>query len=57
MKKEGKVSLLNSGKINKIYLIYLIIYSKGLTHYSYNYLHEGRKRIVNYLINSIKIIQ
>ena len=57
MKKEGSVSSLSSDEIEKIYLIYSVIYSKGLAHYSYNYSHEGRKRIVNRLINSAKVVQ
>ena len=55
-KKRGRVSLLSSGKIDEIYLTYSIMYSKGLAYYNYNYLHEGRKRIVNHLINSTKVI-
>ena len=33
------------------------MYSKGLAHYSYDYSYEGRKRIVNRLINSAIVIQ
>ena len=56
-KKRGSVSSLNSDKIEEIYLAYLVMYSKGLAHYSYDYSHEGRKKIVNRLINSAKVIQ
>ncbi len=50
------MSLLSSDKIDEIYLTYLVIYNKGLAYYNYNCLYESKKRIVNYLINSIKII-
>jgi hypothetical protein len=33
------------------------MYSKGLAHYNYDYSHEGRKRIVNHLIDSAKVVQ
>ena len=33
------------------------MYSKGLAHYSYDYSHEGRKKIVNRLIDSAKVVQ
>ncbi|CAG8539418.1 13673_t:CDS:2 [Cetraspora pellucida] len=33
------------------------MYSKNLAHYSYDYSYEGRKRIVNRLINNAKVIQ
>uniref|UniRef100_U9UI78 Uncharacterized protein n=1 Tax=Rhizophagus irregularis (strain DAOM 181602 / DAOM 197198 / MUCL 43194) TaxID=747089 RepID=U9UI78_RHIID len=32
-------------------------YSKVLAHYSYNCSHEDRKRIVNHLIDSAKVVQ
>ncbi len=57
MKKGGNISLLSSDEVNEIYLTYLIIYSKGLAYYSYDYLHEGRKKIVNHLIDNAKVIQ
>jgi hypothetical protein len=56
-KKGGKVASLNPGEIDKIYLTYSVMYSKGLAHYSYDYSHEGRKRIVNHLIDSAKVVQ
>ena len=62
MKKGGalsqkSVSSLSSDEVNKIYLAYSVMYSKGLAHYSYDYSHEGRKKIVNRLIDSAKVIQ
>ena len=33
------------------------MYSKGLTYYGYDYSHEGRKKIVNHLIDSAKVLQ
>ena len=57
MKKGGNVSLLSSDEVDEIYLTYSVMYSKGLAHYSYDYSHEGRKKIVNRLINSAKVIQ
>ncbi|CAG8647691.1 7146_t:CDS:2 [Cetraspora pellucida] len=51
------VSLLSPDEIEKIYQTYWVMYSKGLAHYSYDYLYEGRKRIVNHLINNAKVIQ
>ncbi|CAG8767708.1 20690_t:CDS:1 [Dentiscutata erythropus] len=61
-KNEGvpsrkSVSLLSSDEIEKIYQTYWVMYSKGLAHYSYDYSYEGRKRIVNRLINNAKVIQ
>src|SRR6266542_2127237 len=52
LKKGGSVSSLSSNKVDEIYLTYSVMYSKGLAHYGYDYSHEGRKRIVNRLINS-----
>jgi hypothetical protein len=52
-----RVASLSPGEIDKIYLTYSVMYSKGLTHYSYDYSHEGRKRIVNHLIDSAKVVQ
>src|SRR5437763_9528063 len=57
MKKGGSVSSLSSDEVDEIYLTYSVMYSKGLAHYSYDYSHEGRKKIVNRLINSAKAIQ
>ncbi|RGB25227.1 hypothetical protein C1646_821155, partial [Rhizophagus diaphanus] len=56
-KKRGRMSILSSNEIDKIYQTYWVMYSKGLNHYAYDYSHEGRKRIVNRLIDSAKIIQ
>ena len=33
------------------------MYSKGLAHYSYDYSDEGRKKLVNHLIDSTKVVQ
>ncbi|RIA99238.1 hypothetical protein C1645_811715 [Glomus cerebriforme] len=57
MKKGESVSSLSSDEVDEIYLIYSVIYSKGLAHYSYDYLDEGRKNIVNHLIDSTKVVQ
>ncbi|RIA88385.1 hypothetical protein C1645_826451 [Glomus cerebriforme] len=57
VKKGGSVSSLSSDEVDEIYLTYLVMYSKGLAHYSYDYSHEGRKKIVNHLIDSVKVIQ
>jgi hypothetical protein len=54
---QKRVASLSPGEIDKIYLTYLVMYSKGLAHYGYDYSHEGRKRIVNHLIDSAKVIQ
>ena len=51
------VSSLSSDKVDEIYLTYSVMYSKGLAHYSYDYSYEGRKRIVNRLIDSAKVVQ
>ncbi|CAG8857294.1 19185_t:CDS:1, partial [Gigaspora margarita] len=51
------VSLLSPDEIEKIYQTYWVMYSKGLAHYSYDYLYEGREGIVNRLINNAKVIQ
>jgi hypothetical protein len=56
-KKGGRVASLSPGEIDKIYLTYSVMYSKGLAHYSYDYSYEGEKRIVNRLIDSAKVIQ
>jgi len=45
MKKGESISSLSSDKVDEIYLIYSVIYNKGLAHYSYDYLYEGRKRL------------
>jgi len=55
-KKGGSVSSLSSDKVDEIYLTYSVMYSKGLANYSYDYSDEGRKRIVNRLINSAKVV-
>src|SRR6266496_1033748 len=57
VKKGGSVSSLSSDKVDEIYLTYSVMYSKGLAHYSYNYSDEGRKKIVNHLIDSAKVVQ
>ena len=54
MKKGGRVALLSPDEIEKIYLTNSVKYSRGLNHYSYDYSHESKKRIVNYLIDSAK---
>ena len=41
MKKRESVSLLSFDEVDKIYLTYLVMYSKGLAHYGYDYSHEG----------------
>ena len=56
MKKGGSVSSLSSDEVDEIYLTYSVMYSKGLTHYGYDYSHEGRKKIVNRLIDSAKVV-
>ena len=56
-KKEKRVVLLSPNEIKEIYLTYLVIYSRGLNHYSYDYLHEVRKTVAYCLFNSAKLIQ
>ena len=56
VKKGESVSSLSSDEVDEIYLTYSVMYSKGLAHYSYDYSHEGRKRIVNHLIDSAKAV-
>ena len=56
-KKRGSVSSLSSDEVDEIYLTYSVMYSKGLAHYGYDYSHEGRKKIVNRLIDSAKVVQ
>ena len=61
MKKGGALSQksvlsLSSDKVDEIYLAYSVMYSKGLAHYSYDYSDEGRKKLVNHLIDSAKVI-
>ena len=56
-KKGGSVSSFSSNEVDEIYLAYSVMYSKGLAHYSYDYLHKGRKKIVNHLIDSAKVVQ
>jgi len=56
-KKKGSVLSLSSNKIDEIYQTYCFTFNKGLANYSYDYSHEGRKRIVNRLINSVKVVQ
>ena len=51
------VSSLSSDKVDEIYLTYSVMYSKGLAHYSYDYSDEGRKKLVNRLIDSAKVVQ
>ena len=55
-KKGGSVSSLSSDEVDGIYLTYSVMYSKGLAHYRYDYSHEGRKKIVNRLIDSAKVV-
>ena len=57
VKKGGSVSSLSSDEVDKIYQTYWIMYSKYLAHYNYDYSHEGRKKIVNRLIDSAKVVQ
>ena len=57
MKKGESVSLLSSDEVDEIYLTYSVMYNKGLVYYSYNYSHEGRKKVINHLIDSAKVIQ
>src|SRR6266498_2812982 len=57
VKKGGSVSSLSSDEVDEIYLTYSVMYSKGLAHYNYDYSHEGRKKIVNHLIDSAKVVQ
>jgi len=57
VKKGGRVSILSSNEIEKIYQTYCFTFSKGLANYSYAYKYEIRKRYVNRLINSAKVIQ
>src|SRR3954447_20925517 len=57
VKKGGSVSSLSSDEIEKIYQTYSVMYSKGLNPYSYDPSYEGRKRIVNRLIDSAKAVQ
>ena len=56
VKKGGSVSSLSSDKVDEIYLTYSVMYSKDLAHYDYDYSHESRKKIVNCLIDSAKVI-
>ena len=57
MKKGGSVLLFSSDEVDEIYLTYSVMYSKGLAHYSYDYSYKCRKKIVNRLIDSVKVIQ
>src|SRR3954463_6249290 len=57
VKKGGSVLSLSSDEIEKIYQTYSVMYSKGLNRYSYDPSHEGRKRIVNRLIDNAKAVQ
>ncbi len=56
VKKGGRVSILSSDKIEKIYQTYCFIFSKGLANYSYAYEYEIRKRYINHLINNAKVV-
>ena len=49
--------MLSFNEVDEIYLAYSVMYSKCLAHYSYEYSHKGRKKIVNYLIDSTEVIQ
>ena len=42
---------------NHIRKNYTYIYIKGLANHGYDYSHEGRKRMINHLINAVKVIQ
>ena len=56
-KKGRRVVSLSLNEIKKIYLTYSVMYSRGLNHYSYDYLHEVRKTVAYCLFNSAKLIQ
>ncbi len=56
VKKGGRISILSFDEIEKIYQIYCFIFSKDLANYSYAYEYEIRKRYINCLINSAKVI-
>ncbi|PKY58526.1 hypothetical protein RhiirA4_480506 [Rhizophagus irregularis] len=51
------VSSLSSDEIEKIYLTYSVMYSKGLAHYIYDPSYEGIKTVAYRLFNSAKLIQ
>jgi hypothetical protein len=62
VKKEGalirkSVSSLSSVKVDEIYLSYCFIFKKGLKNYTYEHSNENKKRIVNRLINKVRVIQ
>jgi len=51
------VSSLSSDKVDEIYLTYCFIFRKGLNNYTYEHSNEIKKRIVNSLINNVRVIQ
>ena len=57
MKKGKSVLSLSPDEVDEICQTYWVMYNKGLAHYGYDYSHEGRKRIVNRLIDSAKVVQ
>ena len=62
VKKRGvpsrnSVLSLSSDEIDEIYRTYCFTLSNYWTKYSYHYLPEDRKRVVNHLIESAKVVQ
>ncbi|POG78375.1 hypothetical protein GLOIN_2v1870653 [Rhizophagus irregularis DAOM 181602=DAOM 197198] len=62
VKKRGalsrkSVSSLSSDRVDEIYLTYCFIFKKGLNNYTYEHSNEIKKRIVNRLINNVRVIQ
>ncbi len=55
MKKERRVSLLSSNKINMIYNNYSIYLLYD--YHTYNILYEFKKKITYFIFNSVKVIQ
>jgi hypothetical protein len=56
VKKGESVSSLSSVKVDEIYRTYCFIFKKGLNIYTYKP-NENKKRIVNRLINNVRVIQ
>src|SRR3954453_9791832 len=54
---QNSVSSLSSVKVDEIYLTYCFIFKKGLNIYTYEHSNEIKKRIVNRLINNVRVIQ
>ncbi|PKK64676.1 hypothetical protein RhiirC2_787175 [Rhizophagus irregularis] len=54
---KKRVSILSSDEIEKIYQTYCFIFRKGLNNYTYEHSNEIKKRIVNRLINNVRVIQ